>query len=69
MKESSFYADNEMVSSTYPGWIQLVLNVLTEIFERVGLRTNVQKTVGMVCRTYRAAGVQAYEAYTRRITG
>ena len=41
MKESYFYADNEMVSSTYPGWIQLVLNVLTEIFERVCLRTNV----------------------------
>ena len=37
--------------------------------DRMGLRTNVQKTVGVVCQLCRAVEVQAGEAYKRRITG
>ena len=43
--------------------------MLTGIFDWVVLQTNVQKTVGMICWPLRAAGVRAYEAYTRRMTG
>ena len=58
-----------MVVSTYPGWLQSAFDTLMGIFDWVGLRTNVRKTVEMVCRPFRAAGVQADEAYTRRMTG
>ena len=47
----------------------MAFDMLTGIFDRVGLRTNVRKTVGMVWRPCRAAGVRADEAYTRRMTG
>ena len=39
-----------------------------EIFDRVGPRTNVRKTVVVMCRPFRAAGVRADNAYTRRMT-
>ena len=58
-----------MVESTDPGWIQLEFDTLTGIFDRVGLRTNVRKTVGMVCRLCRAARVRSDEAYTWIMTG
>ena len=62
MKVSFFYAYDGMLASTYPGWIQLEFDMLTGIFDRVSLRTNVQKIIGMVCRTFQAAGVRAEEA-------
>ena len=43
-----FYADNGMVASSDPGWIQGAFNTLVGLFDRVGLRPNVGKTVGMV---------------------
>ena len=39
------------------------------LFDRVGLRTNVGKIVGMVCLPCQAAGNQSEAAYRRRITG
>ena len=50
VKVEFFYAGDGMVASTDPGWIQLAFDMLTGIFDRVGLRTNVRKTMGMVCR-------------------
>ena len=47
-----------MLASTDPRWLQLTFDTLTGIFNRVGLQINVRKTVGMVCRLFRAAGVQ-----------
>ena len=43
-----FYADNGMVALSYPCWFQAAFNILVGLFDRVGLRTNVGKTVGMV---------------------
>ena len=68
-KAALFYADNGMVLSTYPGWLQLAFDTLKGVFDRVGLQTNVHKTVGVVCRPCRAARVQADKSYTRRMTG
>ena len=56
VKVELFYVDDGMVASTDPGWLQSAFDTLTGIFDRVGLRANVHKTVGMVCRPFRAAG-------------
>ena len=69
MKVAFFYANDGMVASTYPGWIQSAFDMLTGLFDRVGLRMNVRKTVGVVCRTFRASGVRADEAYTQSMKG
>ena len=58
VKVELFYANDGMVASTDPGWLQLAFDMLTGIFDRAGLRMNVRKTVGMVCRPLRAAGVR-----------
>ena len=60
---SLFYADDSMVASSDPCWIQGALNTLVGLFYRVGLRTNVRKTVGMVYRPCQAAGNQSDAAY------
>ena len=69
VKAEFFYDDDGMVESTDLGCFQLAFNILTGKSYRVGLQMNVQKTVWMVCRPFRMAGVQSGEAYTRRITG
>ena len=64
-----FYANNGVVASTDPGWLQSEFDFMMGLFDQVGLHTNVRKTVGMVFRTCQAAGVRAEKAYTRRMTG
>ena len=65
-----FYADDGMVVSLDPAWIQGAFNALVAIFDRVGLLTNVGKTASMVCHPCRAvARNRTSEAYGRRITG
>ena len=65
-----FYADDGMVVSSDPTWLQGAFNALVDIFDRLGLLTNVGKTVSMVCHP---GGVgtrnRTEEAYSRRITG
>ena len=43
-----FYADGGMVASSDLRWLQGYFNTLAGLFERVGLRNNFRKTVGMV---------------------
>ena len=57
IKAELFYADNWMVAPTDSGRLQLAFDTLPGIFDRLGLRKNLRKTVGMVCRPCRAAGV------------
>ena len=38
-----------MVVSSDPAWLQGAFSALVAIFDRVGLRTNVNKTVSMAC--------------------
>ena len=65
-----FYADNGMVVSSDPTWLQGAFNALVAIFDRVVLLTNVGKTVSIVCHPCRAgSGNRTEEAYSRRITG
>ena len=65
-----FYADNGMVASSDPAWIQGVFNALVGLFGRVGLRTNVGKIVSMVCHPFQAtAGNITQATYGRILTG
>ena len=51
-----YYADDGMVGATDPQWLQGAFSALVAIFDRVGLRTNVGKTVSMACHPCRAGG-------------
>ena len=64
-----FYANNNMVASSDPGWIQGAFNTLLGLFDKVGLQTNLGKIFGMVCHPCQAAGNLTTEAYRRRVTG
>ena len=64
-----FYADNGVVASPDPVWLQTAFNTPTGIFERVGLWKNVQKIVGIIFQPLRAVGIQAYKAYKCQMTG
>ena len=64
-----FYADDGMVASSDPRWLQGAFNTLVGLFDRVGLRTNVGNIVGMVCHPCQAAGNLSGAAYGRRVAG
>ena len=53
-RSAVFYVDNGMVVSSDPAWLQAAFSALVAIFDRVGLRTNVNKTVSMACHPCRA---------------
>ena len=49
--------------------LQSALDVLKELFDRLGFYTNVNKTAGMVFQTYLMAVGHSEEAYQRQGTG
>ena len=57
-----------MVASSDPTWLQGAFNALVGLFDRVGLQTNVRKTVSMVCHPCQAAGNITQLAHGRRLT-
>ena len=64
-----FYADDGMVGASDPSWLQGALSALVAIFDRVGLQTNVDKTVSKACNPCRAeSGNRTAEGYRQRIT-
>ena len=42
-----FYADNGLIASRDPDFLQRAFGVLTGLFDRVGLQTNMSKTETM----------------------
>ena len=65
-----FYADNGMVVSSDPTWLQGAFSALVAIFDRVGLRTNVNKTVSTACHPcWAGSGNRTTAGYSRRLTG
>ena len=63
----NFYANNVIMASTELERLQRVFDVLTSLFDWVGLRTNAAKTVGMVCQPCQTPGRMSEEAYARRV--
>ena len=49
VKMVSFYVDNGVLSVRDPMWLQLAFDVLINLFNRVGLKTNAKKTQVMTC--------------------
>ena len=68
-QDALFYADAGMVASSDPHWLQWAFDALVSLFEGVGLRKNVGKTVSMVCRPCQATGTKLEAAYVRKMTG
>ena len=64
-----FYADENMIELSDPGWLQGEFSTLVRLFDWVGLRGKVGKTVGMVCRPCQAEVTQSEAAYKRWMTG
>ena len=62
------YADDSLVASTDPVWLQGAFDTLTEFFNMVGLPKNAGKTVGMLCRPCRGVGTQSEADYNWQIT-
>ena len=59
-----------MVGATDPKWLQGAFSALVAIFDRVGLLTNVDKTVSMACQPCRAGyGNRSAKWYRPRVTG
>ena len=59
-----------MVGTSDPEWLQGAFSALVAIFDRVGLQTNVDKTVIMACHPCQAgSGNRTTKGYRRRITG
>ena len=52
-----------------PRWLQGVFSTLVGLFDRVGLWTNIRKTVSMVCRPYQVEGNQLEVGYGQQMTG
>ena len=57
------YADDGMVASSDPRWLQWAFNTIVGFFDCVGLQTNVGKTVSMTCRTCPEEGNKSEEAF------
>ena len=68
-QDALFYADDGMVASPDPRWLQWAFNTLVRLFDRVGLHTNVGKTFSMTCRPCPTAVNQSEVAYGRKMTG
>ena len=64
-----FYANDGMVASSDPGWLQGAFNTLVGLFYSVGLWINAGKTVGMVYHPCQVDRNLTTEAYGRRVTG
>ena len=60
---SLFYTDNVMVASSDPRWVQDAFSTLFGLFDRVDMRTNVGKTVGVVCHPCQVVGTHLEAAY------
>ena len=68
MNAELFYANDGVVDSIDLGWIHLAFDFLTGPFDRVGLSTNICKTMGMVFYPLWADRVRADKSYTWRMT-
>ena len=51
------YADDSMLASSNPQWLQWAFTQLVGLFDRVELNTNTGKTVSMTCRPCNTTGL------------
>ena len=63
--ESKFYADDGLIENENPKSLQKDIDILCNLFERVGLKTNTKKTKFMIIRGPSAPTALSEEAYNR----
>ena len=68
-KNALFCADDSMIASSDPGCLKAACSTLLGMFDQMGLKTNVGKTVGMVFRPCQVAGTQSKAAYKLQMMG
>ena len=56
-----FYADDGILTPTCIARLHQYFYALTELFDRMGLRTNVAKMVSMACHNFRTLGGHSTE--------
>ena len=66
---AAFYADDGLVQSRDPAFLQYAFDILVGLFERVGLRTNTTKTEVMTCVPGKIRTALSHEAYANRMEG
>ena len=64
-----FYADDGLIGARNADWLQNALQVLTDLFLRIGLDTNTAKTVTMNCIPGYISTQLSVSGYTHRLTG
>ena len=64
-----FYADDGMLASSDPQWLQWDFTQLVGIFDRVGLKTNCIKTFSITCGPCSTPGNRSEKTYGRLMTG
>ena len=64
-----FYEDNRLVMSNQLERMKRLCGVLTDLFDRVGLRMNTWKTVSMEFQACHMPGSMSVMAYDRRLAG
>ena len=57
-RSTFLYPYDGLVAPTDPVWLQGLFDTLTRFFDRVGLQTNVEKTVLMIFHPCRTVGTQ-----------
>ena len=62
-----FYADDGLVASTKPVWLQVVFGTLTGLLDRVGFWTNIKNTFGILYRPFCVMGTHSKAAYGRQM--
>jgi hypothetical protein len=65
----AFFVDNGLVAARCPEWLQTSFNILITLFERIGLRTNAEKTKVMMCLPGKIRVAQTEEEYASQQTG
>ena len=65
----AFFVDDGLVAVRCPEWLQSSFNTLITLFERIGLRTNAEKTKVMTCLPGKIRVAQTEEEYASQQTG
>ena len=64
-----FYTNNDLLTSTGAEQIQQEFNMLNNLFDRLGPRTNTSKMVSMLCQPWQSVRGHLAEAYSIWMTG
>ncbi len=65
----AFFVGDGLVAARCPEWLQTSFNILITFFERIGLRTNAEKTKVMTCLPGKIRVAQTKEEYAGQQTG